>query len=83
MGLTFDGSLSQWAEVTGWSGPPPCLTHPDTCRSGASVLAWVKLTTSCSYPNGIFGTQGNAGTSNTDGLIVIGQGATSGGNSFK
>ena len=83
MGVTFDSGLKQWVEVTGWSGPPPCLTHPDQCTTGASILAWVKIVSSCVFPNGILGTQGRTAGSETDGFIVICQGSGSSGNSFK
>ncbi len=81
-GLTFDNALNQWAEVTTWSGTTPCLTHPDTCGSGASVTAWVKLPADCPGWGGIFGSQGNAGTSteDTEGLVVCCQ---SGGTGLK
>ena len=70
--MTFDHTLSQWTEVTTWSGTTPCLTHPDTCTTGASVTAWVKMPADCPDYGGIFGSAGHAGTNdpNTEGLML-------------
>ncbi len=78
--MTFDHTLSQWAEVTTWSGTTPCLTHPDTCGSGASLTAWVKMPADCPGWGGIFGSQGTAGSGDTEGLVV---GCNAGGTGLK
>ena len=41
MGLSFDGALSQWVELTGGNGPMPCLIHPDSCAIGVLKLVWI------------------------------------------
>ncbi len=64
--MTFDHTLAQQAEVTAWENIPPCIIKPESCNSGASVLAWVKMTPNCPNWGGIFGSQGNM----EEGLVV-------------
>ncbi len=80
-GLSFDGT-SQWAEVTSWSGTTPCLTHPDSCTGGASLMLWLKMfPDSQAWPNGgILGSLGHAGSSNSDteGVMIRSDGGGTG-----
>ena len=68
-GVTFDGN-DDLAVVSPWSGSTPCLIHPNDCTTGGSLLAWIKPSASCNSWGGIFGSQGNSGTTDTDGLVV-------------
>ena len=78
--MIFDNALSQWAELTTWSGTTPCLIRPDSCSSGASVTVWIKMAADCPNWSGIFGSRGNGGTGDgtTDGLAVACDGAGTG-----
>ena len=64
-GLSFDGT-SEWVEVSTGS----CLIHPDGCSTGASIMAWVKMESTCANWGGIFGAQGSSATDNTEGMFA-------------
>ncbi len=67
--MEFDSDLSQWAEVS-WSDTAPCLVHPDSCTGGATILAWITMASACTSQQGIFGSQGGGGITDTEGISV-------------
>ena len=79
-GFTFDHSAMQFAEVTSWD-TTPCIIHPASCGSGASVLLWVKVHANCPSWGGILGSQGDSGIpqSDTEGLVLASSGGGNGG----
>ncbi len=68
-GLTFRHTILQQAEVTSWDSTP-CIIKPESCTSGASVVAWLKIGPNCPEWGGIGGSQESA---STEGLAVQGR----------